>query len=324
MKHWFKDNAAAVGGTPLVKLNRLVNGCCATVLAKIESRNPASSVKDRIGVSMVNDAIERGELTDGKEIVEATSGNTGIALAYVAASKGIPLTIVMPDTMSIERRKLLLAYGARLILTPGKGGMPVAIDKANELANSDSKYVMLGQFTNPANVTAHETTTGPELWEQSNEKMDVLISGVGTGGTITGVARYVKNTLGKPLHTVAVEPEDSPVITQTVQGQPLKPGPHKIQGLGAGFVPEIMDLSLVDDVALVSNEESVDFARRLASEEGILAGISSGAAAAVAIRYAKNPAFKDKTIVVVLPDSGERYLSSILFEDLFNEQGYQL
>ncbi len=319
MTRWFKDNADAVGQTPLVQLNRLVADSQATLLAKIESRNPAFSVKDRIGVAMVNDAIDRGLLTKGKQIIEATSGNTGIALAYVAASKNIPITIVMPDTMSLERRKLIVAYGATLVLTPGADGMPGAIAKATQLAETNQNYVLLNQFTNMANVTAHETTTGPELWEQTGGKMDVLVSGVGTGGTITGVAKYIKNTLGKPLHTVAVEPADSPVLTQAKNNQPLQPGPHKIQGLGAGFVPKILSLSLVDQVEQVSNEESIDFALRLAREEGILSGISSGAAVAAAVRLANNPDYAGKTIVVVLPDSGERYLSSILFEGMFDE-----
>jgi cysteine synthase A len=315
----FENNARSIGRTPLVRLNRVTDGAGATVLAKIEGRNPAYSVKDRIGVALVEDAEKRGVLGPGKELVEPTSGNTGIALAYVAAAKGIPLTLTMPETMSIERRKLLVAFGAKLVLTEGAKGMPGAIAKATEIAESDpGKYVLLQQFKNPANPAIHETTTGPEVWEDTDGKVDVFVSGVGTGGTITGVSRYIKKTKGKAILSVAVEPETSPVLTQARSGAPIQPGPHKIQGIGPGFVPDTLDLSLVDAVEKVSNEEAVIYARRLAKEEGILSGISSGAAVAAAVRLAKQPEHAGKTIVVILPDSGERYLSSILFEGVFD------
>jgi cysteine synthase len=321
MTHVFADNALAIGGTPLVKLNRITAGAGATVLAKIEGRNPAYSVKDRIGAALVADAEKRGLLGAGKEIVEPTSGNTGIALAFVAAARGIPITLTMPDTMSVERRKLLVAYGAKLVLTEGAKGMKGAIAKAEEIAASDAKYVLLQQFKNPANPAIHEATTGPEIWNDTKGQIDIFVSGVGTGGTITGVTRYIKKTQGKAITSVAVEPTASPVLTQARAGEEIKPGPHKIQGIGAGFVPDVLDLSLVDAVEQVSNEEAVDFARRLAREEGILAGISGGAAAAVAVRLAQRPENAGKTIVVVLPDSGERYLSSILFDGLFDAAG---
>jgi cysteine synthase A len=322
MAHFFPDNPHSIGRTPLVKLSRITDGAPATVLAKIEGRNPAYSVKCRIGAAMVWDAEKRGLLGPGKEIVEPTSGNTGIALAFVAAARGIPITLTMPDTMSIERRKLLLAYGAKLVLTEGAKGMKAAIARAEEFVASDpSRYVLLQQFKNPANPAIHETTTGPEIWDDTEGAVDILISGVGTGGTITGVSRYLKHTRGKPVVSVAVEPTASPVITQAKNGEELKPGPHKIQGLGAGFIPDVLDLSLVDAVEQVTNEEAIDYARRLAREEGILSGISSGAAVAAALRWAKNPQHKGKTIVVILPDSGERYLSSILFEGMFDAQG---
>jgi len=321
MTHVFADNSLSIGGTPLIKLNRLTAGAGATVLAKIEGRNPAYSVKDRIGAALVADAEKRGVLGPGKEIVEPTSGNTGIALAFVAAARGIPITLTMPDTMSVERRKLLVAYGAKLVLTEGAKGMKGAIAKAEEIAASDPKYVLLQQFKNPANPAIHEATTGPEIWNDTDGKIDIFVSGVGTGGTITGVTRYIKKTQGKAITSVAVEPTASPVLTQARAGEEIKPGPHKIQGIGAGFVPDVLDLSLVDAVEQVSNEESVDFARRLAREEGILAGISGGAAAAVAVRLAQRPENAGKTIVVVLPDSGERYLSSILFDGLFDAAG---
>ncbi len=321
MKNVFADNSLTIGRTPLVKLNRVTDGALATVLAKIEGRNPAYSVKCRIGASMIWDAEKKGPLGAGKELVEPTSGNTGIALAFVAASKGIPITLTMPDTMSIERRKLLLAYGAKLVLTEGAKGMKGAIAKAEEIAASDPKYVLLQQFKNPANPAIHETTTGPEIWNDTEGEIDIFVSGVGTGGTITGVSRYIKKTMGKAIITVAVEPTASPVLTQTRNGLEIKPAPHKIQGIGAGFVPDVLDMSLVDAIEQVSNEEAVAFARRLAREEGILVGISCGAAAAAAVRWAKKPESAGKTIVVVLPDSGERYLSSVLFEDVFTDTG---
>ena len=324
MSNIYADNSLSIGRTPLVKLNRITEGAGATVLAKIEGRNPAYSVKCRIGAALIWDAEKRGVLGKGKEIVEPTSGNTGIALAFVAAARGIPITLTMPDTMSIERRKLLLAYGAKLVLTEGAKGMKGAIAKAEEIAASDPKYVLLQQFKNPANPSIHECTTGPEIWEDTDGAIDIFVSGVGTGGTITGVTRYIKKTKGKNIISVAVEPSASPVLTQTRAGQELKPAPHKIQGIGAGFVPDVLDLSLIDDIEQVTNEEAIEFARRLAREEGILVGISCGAAAAVAIRLAKKPENKGKTIVVVLPDSGERYLSSALFEGIFNEAGLQI
>ncbi|MCM8594813.1 cysteine synthase A [Accumulibacter sp.] len=322
MPHWFKDNAESIGHTPLVRLNRVTDGAAATVLAKIEGRNPAYSVKCRIGAAMIWDAEKRGLLGPRKELVEPTSGNTGIALAFVAAAKGIPLTLTMPETMSLERRKLLTTYGARLVLTEGARGMSGAVAKAEEIAASDpQRYVLLQQFRNPANPAIHEATTGPEIWEDTGGAIDVLVSGVGTGGTITGVSRYIKHTQGRKILSVAVEPSASPVLSQKRAGQPLQPGPHKIQGIGAGFIPEVLDLSLVDVVEQVSNEDAVAYARRLAKEEGILSGISCGAAVAAAVRIAQKPENAGKTIVVVLPDSGERYLSSILFEGLFNEAG---
>jgi cysteine synthase A len=313
----FEDNSMSIGHTPLVRLNRIANGCKARILAKIEGRNPAYSVKCRIGAAMIWDAEQRGVLKPGMELVEPTSGNTGIALAFVAASRGYKLTITMPETMSLERRKILLAFGVNLILTEGAKGMAGAVAKSEEIFNSDSKrYVLLQQFKNPANPDIHEKTTGPEIWEDTDGKVDAFVSGVGTGGTITGVSRYIKKKLGKPLVSVAVEPEDSPVLSQHLAGQPLKPGPHKIQGIGAGFIPEVLDFSLVDRVEKVSNDEAIDFAIRLAREEGILSGISSGAAVAAAVRIGKRDEFAGKTIVVILPDSGERYLSSVLFENI--------
>ena len=322
MSHWYQDNAASIGHTPLVRLNRILDGAPATVLAKIEGRNPAYSVKCRIGAALIQDAEQRGLLGPGKELVEPTSGNTGIALAFVAAARGIPLTLTMPETMSIERRKLLLAYGASLVLTEGPRGMSGAVAKAEEIAASDpGRYVLLQQFKNPANPAIHEATTGPEIWNDTDGAVDIFVSGVGTGGTITGVSRYLKKTRGKAIRAVAVEPSHSPVLTQKRAGVPLAPAPHKIQGIGAGFVPEVLDLSLVDDIEQVSNDEAVAYARRLAREEGILSGISSGAAVAAAARLAQRAENAGKTIVVILPDSGERYLSSILFEGLFNEAG---
>jgi cysteine synthase A len=316
----YADNSLSIGRTPLVKLNRVTDGAKATVLAKIEGRNPAYSVKCRIGASMIWDAEQRGVLKPGKEIVEPTSGNTGIALAFVAAARGYPITLTMPETMSIERRKVLKVFGANLVLTEGAKGMKGAVAKAEEIAASDpDRYVLLQQFENPANPKIHYETTGPEIWEDTDGGIDVLVSGVGTGGTITGVSRYIKQAKGKPIVSIAVEPAASPVITQTLKGEPLQPGPHKIQGIGAGFIPGTLDLSIVDRVEQVTNEEAMEMARRLAREEGILSGISCGAAAAVAVRVAKEPEMEGKTIVVILPDSGERYLSSALFEGLFNE-----
>ncbi len=319
---WYEDNSQSIGNTPLVKLNRVIDDSNALVLAKIEGRNPAYSVKCRIGAAMVWDAEKRGLLGPGKELVEPTSGNTGIALAFVAAARNIPLTLTMPETMSLERRKLLIAYGAKLVLTEGSKGMSGAVAKAEEIAASDpTKYVLLQQFRNPANPAVHERTTGPEIWQDTGGKIDILVSGVGTGGTITGVSRYIKRTQGKAILSVAVEPSASPVLTQKLAGEALKPSPHKIQGIGAGFVPEVLDLSLIDSVEQVSNEESIHYARRLAREEGILAGISCGAAVAVAARIAKLPQNAGKTIVVILPDSGERYLSTVLFEGVFDASG---
>ena len=318
----FSDNSLTIGRTPLVQLNRLSEGCGARVLAKIEGRNPAYSVKCRIGAAMVAAAEREGLLGPGKALIEPTSGNTGIALAFVAASKGIPLTLTMPETMSLERRKLLTAFGAHLELTEGRMGMTGAVNRAKEIAASDpDRWVLLQQFVNPANPQIHHDTTGPEIWDDTDGQVDVLVSGVGTGGTITGVSRYIKSTLGKPLVSVAVEPSNSPVISQTKAGDPLQPGPHKIQGIGAGFVPGNLDLALVDRVEQVSDEEAVAMARRLAREEGILAGISCGAATVAALRLAREPEMAGKTVVVVLPDSGERYLSSVLFEGIFNERG---
>ncbi len=322
MPRWFTDNSLSIGRTPMVKLNRVTDGAPATILAKIEGRNPAYSVKCRLGAAMIWDAEKKGLLGPGKEIVEPTSGNTGIALAFVAAAKQIPLTLTMPETMSLERRKLLLAFGAKLILTEGPRGMTGAVNKAEEIYASDpGRYVLLQQFRNPANAAIHEQTTGPEIWDDTDGQVDIFVSGVGTGGTITGVTRYFKKTRGKAIRSVAVEPASSPVLTQTRKGEPLKPSPHKIQGIGAGFVPDVLDLSIVDDIEQVSNEEAIAMARRLAQEEGLLSGISCGAAAAVAVRIAKRPENAGKTIVVVLPDSGERYLSSILFEGLFDSEG---
>ncbi len=322
MTGWFKDNAQSIGRTPLVRLNHIIGDSRATVLAKIEGRNPAYSVKCRIGAAMVLDAEKRNLLGPGKELIEPTSGNTGIALAFVAAARGIPLTLTMPETMSVERRKLLTAFGAKLILTEGGRGMAGAITKAEELVtSSEGRYVLLQQFKNPANPAIHEETTGPEIWNDTDGAVDIFVSGVGTGGTITGASRHIKRTRGKNIVSVAVEPSGSPVLSQARANQPLKPGPHKIQGLGAGFVPEVLDLSLVDAVEQASNEEAIEFARRLAREEGILSGISSGAAAAVAARLAQRAENAGKTIVVVLPDSGERYLSTVLFEGVFDAQG---
>ena len=315
---FFADNSLSIGRTPLVKLNRVTDGAPATVLAKIEGRNPAYSVKCRIGASMIWDAERRGALLPGKELIEPTSGNTGIALAFVGAARGYGVTLTMPDTMSIERRKVLAAFGANVVLTEGARGMSGAIQKAQEMMQSSpDRYVMLQQFDNPANPEIHFKTTGPEIWNDTDGNIDVFVAGVGTGGTISGTSRYLKLERGRKMVTVGVEPVSSPVISQTLAKQEIKPGPHKIQGIGAGFVPKNLDLSLVDRMELVTNEESIEMARRLAKEEGLLCGISCGAAVTAAVRLAKEEQFKDKTIVVILPDSGERYLSSVLFEGMF-------
>ncbi len=317
MQRIYSDNSQSIGNTPLVRLNRIGDGAAATLLGKIEGRNPAFSVKCRIGANMIWDAEERGLLQRGSRIIEPTSGNTGIALAFVAAARGYELTLTMPETMSIERRRVLAALGATLILTPGPEGMKGAIARAEALAATDpSGWFMPQQFKNPANPAIHEKTTGPEIWNDSEGAIDVLVAGVGTGGTITGVSRYIKQTQGKPIVSVAVEPRESPVISQQLAGEPLKPGPHKIQGIGAGFIPDNLDLSLVDRVEQVDSAEAMHYARRLAAEEGLLVGISCGAAAAAAVRLAHEPAFAGKTIVVILPDLAERYLSTPLFEPL--------
>lgn len=314
---YFEDNSLSIGNTPLVKLNKVIGTDKALVLGKIEGRNPAYSVKCRIGANMIWDAEKRGVLKPGMEVVEPTSGNTGIALAFVCASRGYKVTLTMPETMSLERRKVLQALGAELVLTEGAKGMPGAIAKAEEIAASDTeRYFIPQQFKNPANPAIHEQTTGPEIWEATDGEVDVLVSGVGTGGTITGISRYLKNSCGKAITAVAVEPTASPVISQTLAGEEVKPAPHKIQGIGAGFIPETLDLNIVDRVEQVTNEEAIEYARNLATEEGILSGISCGAAVAVAARLAQQPEFEGKTIVVILPDSGERYLSSVLFEDI--------
>ena len=316
MSRIYQNNPLSIGNTPLVRLNRVV-GPKATVLAKIEGRNPSYSVKCRIGAAMIADAESRGLLRPGVGIVEPTSGNTGIALAYVAAAKGYELTLTMPETMSLERRRVVAMLGAKLVLTPGAEGMPGAIRKAEELAAANpGVFFMPQQFKNPANPAIHEATTGPEIWNDTDGQVDAIVAGVGTGGTITGISRYLKHTRGKSIVSVAVEPAASPVISQHLAGQPLQPGPHKIQGIGAGFIPETLDVSLLDRVEAVGNDEAIEFARRLAREEGILAGISSGAAAAAAARLADLPEFEGKTIVVILPDAGERYLSSALYEGI--------
>ncbi|MGA2118316.1 MAG: cysteine synthase A [Bryobacteraceae bacterium] len=316
----YDDNSLSIGNTPLVRLNRVTGDAKATVLAKIEGRNPAYSVKCRIGAAMVWDAEKRGILKPGKELIEPTSGNTGIALAFVGAARGYPVTLTMPATMSLERRKVLKVLGANLVLTEGTQGMAGAIAKAEEIQASDpDRYVMLQQFKNPANPEIHFRTTGPEIWDDTGGSVDVLVSGIGTGGTISGVARYIKQVKGRPILAVGIEPLNSPVITQKLAGQPLRPGPHKIQGLGAGFIPDTLDLSQVDRVELIGNEESLDMARRLGKEEGILAGISCGAAAAVAVRLARTAELEGKTIVAIFPDAAERYLTSVLFEGMFDE-----
>jgi cysteine synthase len=315
MSRIYSDNSQSIGNTPLVRLNHLTKGAQATVLAKIEGRNPAYSVKCRIGANMIWDAEERGVLKPGVEIVEPTSGNTGIALAYVAAARGYKLTLTMPETMSIERRRVLAALGANLILTPGSAGMKGAVSKAEEIVASDpARYFLPQQFNNPANPAIHEKTTGPEIWADTDGAVDVIVSGVGTGGTITGISRFLK-AQGKKIISVAVEPKESPVISQKMAGQELKPGPHKIQGIGAGFIPENLDLSLVDRVEQVDSNEALEYARRLTREEGLLVGISSGAAVAAAVRLANLPEFAGKVIVVILPDLAERYLSTALFDE---------
>ncbi len=317
MNRIYADNSRSIGNTPLVRLNRITGKTKAVVLAKIEGRNPSYSVKCRIGAAMIWDAEERGALKAGVEIVEPTSGNTGIALAYVAAARGYKLTLTMPETMSVERRRVLAAFGAHVVLTPGAEGMKGAIRKAEEIAASSPKrYFIPQQFKNPANPAIHEKTTGPEIWNDTGGAIDALVSGVGTGGTITGISRFIKKTKGRKILSVAVEPKESPVISQRLAGQELRPGPHKIQGIGAGFIPDILDLSIVDRVEQVDSAEAVELARRLAREEGMLVGISSGAAVAAAVRLAGEEEFAGKTIVVILPDAGERYLSTVLFEGI--------
>ena len=321
MSKVYEDNSLTIGNTPLVKLNRVSKG---RVLAKVESRNPSFSVKCRIGANMIWDAEKKGLLGPGKEIIEPTSGNTGIALAFVAASRGYAITLTMPATMSLERRKLLKALGANLVLTEGPLGMKGAVAKAEEIRDSDpEKYILLQQFDNPANPEIHVKTTGPGIWDATDGEVDVIVAGVGTGGTITGISRYIKQIQGKAITSVAVEPKESPVISQKLAGEEIKPGPHTIQGIGAGFIPGNLDLSLLDRVEQVTSDEAVEMARRLMQEEGILAGISSGAAVVAANRIAELPEFKDKTIVVILPSSGERYLSSVLFQGQFGEQELQ-
>lgn len=321
MSKIYEDNSLSIGNTPLVRLNKVSKG---NVLAKIEARNPSFSVKCRIGANMIWDAEKSGKLKPGIELVEPTSGNTGIALAFVAAARGYKLTLTMPESMSLERRKLLKALGANLELTEAAKGMKGAIAKAEEIvASAPEKYLLLQQFNNPANPEIHEKTTGPEIWEATDGEVDVLIAGVGTGGTITGTSRYLKNTKGKAITSVAVEPSESPVIAQALAGEEIKPGPHKIQGIGAGFIPGNLDLSIIDRVEAVTSDEAIEMAQRIMKEEGILAGISSGAAVVAANRIAELPEFADKTIVVILPSSGERYLSTALFAGLFTEKENQ-
>ena len=314
MGGYFEDNSLSIGQTPLVRLNRIAGKTAARLLAKIEGRNPSYSVKCRIGASMIWDAEKRGILKDGVEIVEPTSGNTGIALAFVAAARGYKLTLTMPETMSVERRKVLAFFGANVVLTPGDKGMPGAVSRAEEIVKSDpDRWYMPQQFKNPSNPAIHELTTGPEIWNDAHGRVDALVAGVGTGGTITGISRYVKQKREYPMVAVAVEPAASPVLSQMLKGEPLKPGPHKIQGIGAGFIPDVLDFKLLDRVEKVTDEEAIEFTRRLAKEEGILAGISSGAAVAAAVRLTRSGEFDGKNIIVILPDSGERYLSTTLF-----------
>jgi len=320
MSKIFTDNSQTIGRTPLVRLNNVTTG---NVFAKVESRNPSFSVKCRIGANMIWEAEKNGTLTKEIELVEATSGNTGIALTFVASARGYKITLTMPNTMSVERRKLLKALGANLVLTDGALGMKGAINKAEELAANDpDKYLVLRQFENPANPQIHEKTTGPEIWSDTDGEIDVFVAGVGTGGTISGVTRYIKETQGKAITSVAVEPTDSPVISQTLAGEEVKPGPHKIQGIGAGFIPKNLDISLIDRAEQVSNDDAIEMARRLMEEEGILAGISSGAAVVAAARLAAEPEYKDKNIVVILPSSGERYLSTALFAGVFEGETF--
>ena len=321
MARFFDDNSLSIGNTPMVRISRMAQGLKATILGKIEGRNPSYSVKCRIGASMIWTAEKQGLLKPGMEIIEPTSGNTGIALAFVAAARGYKLNVTMPETMSIERRKVLAILGANIILTPGAQGMKGAIEEAERILASSPKYYMPQQFKNPANPEVHFKTTGPEIWEQTNGGIDILVSGVGTGGTITGVSRYIKIEKKRKIISVAVEPVESPVITQRLAGKELKPGPHKIQGIGAGFIPDTLDLSMVDRVEQVTSEEAIEHARRLAREEGILSGVSCGAAIAVALRLARSGEFNGKTIVAILPDSGERYLSGPLFVGVFDEAG---
>jgi cysteine synthase A len=320
MGNVFNDNSLSIGHTPLSRINRITAGLPGTVLAKIEGRNPSYSVKCRIGASMIWAAEEQGKLKPGQNgvtVIEPTSGNTGIALAFVCAARQYPLVLTMPETMSLERRRMLKAFGAELILTEGAKGMPGAISRAEEIVAGDpDKYFIPQQFKNPANPEIHFRTTGPEIWEDTDGKVDVVVSGIGTGGTITGINRYIKGVKGKPIRAVAVEPIHSPVLTAIRNGEIPKPGPHKIQGIGAGFKPDVLDLDLVDEIATVSNDESIEMARRLHKEEGITCGISSGAAMVAAVRIASRPDSKDKVVVVILPDAGERYLSSALFDGI--------
>jgi len=315
----FSDNSLSIGHTPLVRLNRITAGAGATVLAKIEGRNPAYSVKDRIGAAMIWDAERRGVLRPGKEIIEPTSGNTGIALAFVGAARGYRVTLLMPETMSMERRKVLKALGARIILTDGALGMRASIERAEAMvAESPDRFVLLQQFKNPANPEIHFKTTGPEIWQATHGRVDALVAGIGTGGTITGISRYFKREKRQALVSIGVEPASSPVISQTLAGDPVRPGPTGIQGIGAGFIPDTLDLKILDRIESVSDEEAIEMSRRLAREEGILSGISCGAAVAVAARVAREPEMLGKTMVVILPDSGERYLSSVLFDNILD------
>ncbi|EOX3367477.1 cysteine synthase A [Vibrio cholerae] len=321
MSKIYEDNSLTIGNTPLVRLNKVSNG---KVLAKIEARNPSFSVKCRIGANMIWEAEKQGKLKSGVELVEPTSGNTGVALAFVAAARGYKLTLTMPESMSLERRKLLKALGANLELTEAAKGMKGAIAKAEEIvASNPEKYLLLQQFNNPANPQIHEKTTGPEIWDATDGQIDVFVAGVGTGGTLTGTSRYIKGTQGKAILSVAVEPAESPVIIQALAGEEIKPAPHKIQGIGAGFIPGNLDLSLIDRVERVTSDEAIEMARRLMEEEGILAGISSGAAVVAANRIAQLPEFEGKTIVTVLPSSGERYLSTALFAGIFTDKENQ-